>query len=423
LKHPGRASIATFSAAVLFAVCALASAASAQEKSREEAAGAAGETPPLAARKVSEYVNLFSSCNAGAHLDNFAVELQNDGQAVGYIIGYAPGGREGEYGQRLLGVTKAYLVNARGLEESRIKVVNGGRYKNPLEAATELWLVPQGAEPPPPVEYADDAKTFEGKFAEYVGWDGYGGGEGLSWSNSNEVALAAFADRLRRQPKSVAYVVGYYFPDSAVGTWRRVLGKEVSALEAEGVARGRIKTIFGGKAKTTEDESGGEAVARVQLWLLPPDAPPPVKEARRERRPKETQRLGTLNGYALDPKTERRALEGLADVMRDDEALRAFVVVRMPSGERPETAEGEESKEQTPAVDAGTGERWKKQLAEKYGVNENRVVVLVVPPSENAGVYGDLEMFVVPPGAAPPDPFAEEVEEEEEPGEENPKEF
>jgi hypothetical protein len=404
--------------AALSAACALAAPALAQER-QGEPVGAADGARPAGARLVSEYVNLFSSCDAGAHLDNFAVELQNDAQSVGYIIGYAPGGEGGKYGRRLLEVTKDYLVNTRGLAEPRLRVINGGRYKNPLEAATQLWLVPPGAEPPAPVAYADGVKTFEGKFAQYVGWDREYEGEVVSWSNSNEVALAAFADHLRRQPDAVAYLVGYNFSASNVGTWRRVLGRDVRALQAEGIAPGRVKALFGGVTGPAEDgETGGSGTAMVQLWVLPPGAPPPVKEAVGEERPKEAQKLGVLPGYVLGEGAEREALEGLADVLRVDESLRAFLVVRMPSDdEMPPAA--------SPGVDmGGLGEKWRKGLKGKHGVAENRVVVLVVPPREDSSPYGELETWVVPPGASPPDPFAAEDEEgQEEQGEEDPEEF
>jgi hypothetical protein len=58
-------------------------------------------------------------------------------------------------------------------------------------------------------------------------------------------------------------------------------------------------------------------------------------------------------------------------------------------------------------------ERWKKELKAKYGVGENRVVVLTVPPTEQFS-FGELESWVVPPGADPPDPYADEVTEEAE---------
>ena len=61
-----------------------------------------------------------------AHLDNFAIALQNDPDSIGYIIIY--GGRRsciGEAKDRALRAKK-YLVQTRVIEESRIKLIDGG---------------------------------------------------------------------------------------------------------------------------------------------------------------------------------------------------------------------------------------------------------------------------------------------------------
>ncbi|MGI9107253.1 MAG: Ig-like domain-containing protein [Pyrinomonadaceae bacterium] len=80
-----------------------------------------------------------------ARLDNFAVALQNDTSAQGYIITY--GGRRGVAGeaQTRADFAKNYLVNSRGLDAGRLVTVDGGFRE---EATTELWLVPSGAPPP-----------------------------------------------------------------------------------------------------------------------------------------------------------------------------------------------------------------------------------------------------------------------------------
>jgi len=57
-----------------------------------------------------------------AHLDNFAIALQNDSDSIGYIIVYA--GRRsciGEAKDRALRAKK-YLVQTRAIEASRIKI-------------------------------------------------------------------------------------------------------------------------------------------------------------------------------------------------------------------------------------------------------------------------------------------------------------
>jgi hypothetical protein len=80
-----------------------------------------------------------------ARLDNLAIELQNAPTAQGYIIVYS--GRRSRAGQadRLATRAKDYMVKERGIDSSRLIVINGG-YRD--SDYFELWLVPQGAEPP-----------------------------------------------------------------------------------------------------------------------------------------------------------------------------------------------------------------------------------------------------------------------------------
>jgi hypothetical protein len=80
-----------------------------------------------------------------ARLDNLAIELQNNPGATGYIIAYA--GRNSRAGQaeRMGNRAADYLSATRGISRDRLMVVNGG-YRD--SNTFELWLVPQGAEPP-----------------------------------------------------------------------------------------------------------------------------------------------------------------------------------------------------------------------------------------------------------------------------------
>ncbi|PYS83074.1 MAG: hypothetical protein DMF67_10485 [Acidobacteria bacterium] len=82
-----------------------------------------------------------------ARLDQMAIELQNSPGSQGYIIAY--GGRRSRAGEadRMGKRAVDYLTTTRGISRSRLVFVNGGyRETN----AFELWLVPQGAEPPRP---------------------------------------------------------------------------------------------------------------------------------------------------------------------------------------------------------------------------------------------------------------------------------
>ena len=93
----------------------------------------------------------FDECNnctyddQKARLDNLAVELQNDPSTRAYIIAY--GGRMSPLGQVevLMSRARDYIVTQRGIDASRLTVVNGGFRE---EDSVELWLVPSGAASP-----------------------------------------------------------------------------------------------------------------------------------------------------------------------------------------------------------------------------------------------------------------------------------
>ena len=116
------------------------------------------------ARKYDEMGQLYCD-DAKSRLDFFAIQLQKEPGAKGYIIFY--GGKtylRGVYNKkarryvevRLLPIRgeaqlriapwKPYLTNSRGVEESKIEVIDGG-YRQ--EFTIELWIVPSGAKPPP----------------------------------------------------------------------------------------------------------------------------------------------------------------------------------------------------------------------------------------------------------------------------------
>ena len=95
----------------------------------------------------------FDECNnctfddQKARLDNLAVELQNDPTTRGYVVAY--GGRMSPLGQveKLMSRAREYLVTQRGIDASRLVVVNGGFRE---DDSVELWLVPSGAAAPRP---------------------------------------------------------------------------------------------------------------------------------------------------------------------------------------------------------------------------------------------------------------------------------
>jgi hypothetical protein len=106
--------------------------------------------PPERHEHPSTQFDVCCSCSFDdqkARLDNLAVTLQNDPTATTYVIAY--GGRTSRIGQADLLGTRArdYLVAQRGIDQSRITVLNGGFRE---EDCVELWIVPSGATAPQP---------------------------------------------------------------------------------------------------------------------------------------------------------------------------------------------------------------------------------------------------------------------------------
>jgi hypothetical protein len=97
--------------------------------------------PPPVPTKFDEYGNIRFN-DEKARLDNFAIQLQNQPGSAATIIVYGSCAGEGQQrGDR----AKDYLVNTRGIEASRITVVDGGCR---ADLTVQLWIVPSGAAAP-----------------------------------------------------------------------------------------------------------------------------------------------------------------------------------------------------------------------------------------------------------------------------------
>ncbi|MGB7925718.1 MAG: hypothetical protein WCF57_20945 [Pyrinomonadaceae bacterium] len=97
-------------------------------------------------RKFDEYGNI-NRDDEKARLDNFAIQLQQEPDAQGYIIVYA--GRRSRPGdaQKRADRARDYLVTLRGIDSRRIVTLDGGTRE---DLTVELWLVPTGAPAPTP---------------------------------------------------------------------------------------------------------------------------------------------------------------------------------------------------------------------------------------------------------------------------------
>jgi len=361
----------------------------------------------LAAQEKTRAFDSFGAINAedaSARLDNFAIALMHEPYHTGYIVAYGPEGESGGTGKFLLAAAKKYLVNSRGIDQDRVQTIYAGRYKDPFEIYAELLIVPPGAATPTPKRYKEKLKTFSGKMFESGGGD-YFGYEDCCGVGFGNYELAAFADALRNQPQSVAYLIAFNVDSATPGTWRRAAQLEAEALQERGVDAGRIKIIFGGARKGREGEYGE---ARLEHWILPADAAPPLKEAKPERTPKEAVRFGKIDTYFLaDAREERRIYQGLADVLAADSQLRICFIIRsaLPTGhDYPDLKKVDEVK---------LVEMWKSELKDKSGIKEHRIFVINVGPGENE--MAAIEVWFVPIGAGLPDPTAAEIEDPADP--------
>jgi hypothetical protein len=397
-------------------------------------ATASAEVLAGAAWMIDEFGRV-GGCDHSARLDNFAVELQQNPDRMGYILVYGPAGKANGSAYYRGGVTRDYLVNSRGINPARLVVINGGRYQRMGESITQLWVVPRGADPPQPVEYENKIATFRGLFTEYEDWDGiqyYDAGTGPPVGNAQ---FAGFVDAVSSQPETRVYIVAFNGEDSAPGAWRRVAAQATTGLEREGIDSGRVSVIFGGKAKKL----------KVQLWVAAADAPPPVRDAGPEPSPSAAAQLGSFDHYMLqDEENQQYVVKGLGDVLKADQKLIAYVFIREAAADEETEAEatGEEAEDAAAGSDGltETGEEtaadevkaeaetaagdeaaeteepaevdmdqlvesWRKELREKYSVADYRVIVIKVPPRGDWET-ASIETWVVPPGAAAPDPLA-----------------
>src|SRR5215216_5411911 len=116
--------------------------------------------------KKSIVAQEFDECNScsyddqKARLDNLAVELQNDPATRAYIFAY--GGRMSPLTQveKLMARARDYLITQRGIDASRLVVVNGGFRE---EDSVELWIVPSGAATPLPTPTVQAGEVNPGK--------------------------------------------------------------------------------------------------------------------------------------------------------------------------------------------------------------------------------------------------------------------
>ena len=379
---------------------------------------AAGSVFATSLRKFDEF-GMLSHCDLTARLDNFAINLQETPTAYGQIISYAPPGR----GERLLELIKDYLVNMRGLAPRRVKTNYGGRNSDPTEPKIELWIIPKNVRPVEPLKFETDVETFKGLFIDVERDDDFGvESESEMGPGIGGTSDAAFADMLNQQKSAIGYLVVYSGEDLTPGAWKNIAQQEISDLQEFKVEISRVKVVFGGHQKKT----------RVQYWILPKDAPPPVPDAGAELPLAKTVKVRDFYAYELgSEQNQKNVFTRLKEILTADKTVRAFLVVRLETPTTVDEAEpGEAKPDAAPVVDnepvsepveerepadlTKLVEKWRAELANTHKISADRFIVLFTTAGEADSSY--VSLWIVPKGQPLPNP-----NEEEEPAEDTAK--
>jgi hypothetical protein len=245
------------------------------------------QTQKPVAQKFDEFGDVQYS-DLIARLDNFAIQLQNQPAAKGFILVYRTRRDLPGLSNAIALRSKKYLVNSRGVTPGRVVTVDGGEADCQVQ---ELWIVPVGTTPTPRrdayARYFPDPDSAR-KIDEY-GFDPPDPGKRSAlWSGDDESGdyLETFATQLKQAPKTIACIIVYaqfnprphmvdngdyeLTPDvrlDPLGTARERLDTERRRLiKIYGIAPARIKLIDGGYRKRR----------MVELWVVPPGEHLPI---------------------------------------------------------------------------------------------------------------------------------------------------
>lgn len=235
------------------------------------------------ARKVDEFGDILVT-DWLARLDSFAIDLQNDPGATGYVVAYVAPHKSPGWSLRRAQWARGYLVNGRSLEGGRVQVFNGGYRDEPLY---QLWIVAAGAKLPlPPFDLAAALAREKGAylFDRYVYDD----------INPNETGIehgyigyldekgyyAPFAEALGQDPAARGCIIAYATRRQRRGSDRRLAARvKLELLKNHAVGADRVVTLGGGLRRER----------LVELWIVPPGAAlpkptPTVRPTNRKRR-------------------------------------------------------------------------------------------------------------------------------------------
>ena len=192
------------------------------------------------------------------------------------------------------------------------------------------------------------------------------------------------------------------FRATTPGAWRRLGQSYIDGFKEFNLEPSRFKLIFGGQ----QEES------RVQYWILPNNAPPPVRDAGEEKALEKTVKVGDFSVYALDEENNQKAIfSRLTEILTLDKTVRAFLVVTLnepdPEEETP-TEQAAPIEEKLPVDLTKLVEKWRVELANAHKIGPDRLVIVFTSEPYS----GNLSLWIVPKGAPLPNPKEHDTETE-----------
>jgi hypothetical protein len=246
---------------------------------------ALAQTSNPSARKFDEFGDVLPT-DMAARLDNYAIQLKNEPNTRGFMIVYRSHRDLPGLSSRHVNWMRSYLIYNQTIKADRIIAMDGG---TALCLSHELWIVPPGAAPTP----REDAysRGFGNtdvalKYDEYH----YTIPEDMleSYSNEFENGLEGFAEALRKEPRTLAYIIAYegyriesWEEEDERGrkktqrrgnidppgiAWKELKGKRAELVKRYGISPSRVKLVNGGYRKWRE----------LELWVVPRGAREPI---------------------------------------------------------------------------------------------------------------------------------------------------
>jgi hypothetical protein len=239
-----------------------------------------------AARKFDEFGDIYLT-DIKARADNFAIQLQNQPDARGFIIVYRTRRDLPGLSSRLAGRIKGYMVYSRGIAAERVITVDGGE----ADCLTqELWIAPAGTAPTPR-SYAYSQQFIDTetalKFDEYY----YPQPQDADLEDAEYAgsSLEAYAEALRKQPGAQGYIVVY--PQYYIERWedydaegkskgmkRRLhFDQPATALKVLNAVKGELVGKYRIASSRVKVMNGGyRRLREVELWIVPRGVHAPI---------------------------------------------------------------------------------------------------------------------------------------------------